>query len=369
MALQFVPYTERAAPAVRAFNQRMSGARAPTEFLLPEGARAASGALEPLARTQYLAIDGDTVRGGVAVVEQPTWVNGRVVATHNYQAPLSEGIVDRRYSFVGLQMLKHLEQRRPLAFAVGMGSDQNALPRLLKALGWTVRPVPFMFRVANVARVLAELSPLRSSRWRRVAARLATASRAAWLGVELCQARARLARSRVRRIGVEPIGWWGSWADALWEPRRFPYSLAVIRDRRTLKSLYPLHDDRVLAFVVREGSEPVGWAACLNTEMSGHKDFGNLRVATVLDAVARPEWLATVAAGVSDALTAAGADLLITNQSHASWADAFRRAGFLRGPSNYLLATSRALTEEVCRGGGEAVVHVTRGDADGRIHL
>jgi hypothetical protein len=49
---------------------------------------------------------------------------------------------------------------------------------------------------------------------------------------------------------------------------------------------------------------------------------------------------------------------------------AFRRAGYLSGPSNYILALSPALTAAV-RGeaDGEARIHVTRGDADGRIHL
>jgi hypothetical protein len=49
---------------------------------------------------------------------------------------------------------------------------------------------------------------------------------------------------------------------------------------------------------------------------------------------------------------------------------AFRRAGYLTGPSNYPLSTSRQLTallaplEE-----NEQRIHVTRGDGDGRIHL
>ena len=81
----------------------------------------------------------------------------------------------------------------------------------------------------------------------------------------------------------------------------------------------------------------------------------------------RPEDAAAIAARIRTALAANGADLIVTNQSHASWVDAFARAGFLKGPSNYLLAMSRPLAQAV--GDGSARVHITRGDGDGRIHL
>jgi hypothetical protein len=372
MALQIVPYTANIVTAVCAFNERMARADAPSDFLLPLPdalGRETSTSQTRMARTQYLAVEGESVRGGVAVVEQPTWLNGRIVTTCNYQAPLSEGIIDHRYGFVALQMLKSLQRQSPLAFAVGMGGEQNPLPRLLKALGWTIRPVPFLFRISNVRRVLSELAPLRTSSTRRIAARTAAATGAGWIAIRALQSRALVARRRFRAVRAEPVDSWGSWADALWEPQGFPYSFAVARDYRTLTTLYPLGDDRTFAYRVREGEATVGWAACLKTKMHAHKDFGNLTVATVLDCSAAPAYADTVAAAVADALTRAGADLVVTNQSHTRWVKSFRGAGFLSGPSNYLFATSRALTEEIGQAGGHARVHVTRGDGDGRIHL
>jgi len=369
MPLQLVPFTEREAPAVLAFNQRMAAARAPIDFLLPErAADAAAGPAAALPRTQYLAVDQGVVRGGVALTEQPTWLNGRVVSTFNYQAPLSEGIVDRRYGFVALHMLKHFQRQSPLSFAVGMGGEQNALPRLLKALGWTIRPVPFLFRISKVRRVLAELAVLQRSPARQALARIGSASGTAWLGVRVCQARSIAARWRARGITIVRASAWGAWADELWQPAAFPYSFAVMRDRRTLENLYPIDDGKMRVYVVRRGSSVVGWAACLVSDMHAHKDFGNLRVATVLDCGAAVECAGAVAVAAGDAM-AREADLVITNQSHASWVSAFRAAGFLPGPSNYLFATSPALTEGIRAGGGDAGVHVTRGDGDGRIHL
>jgi len=66
-------------------------------------------------------------------------------------------------------------------------------------------------------------------------------------------------------------------------------------------------------------------------------------------------------------LHSAGADLVVTNQTHG-WRSGFRRCGFLASKSNYLLAMSPTLAQDVA-GGARNHIHVTRGDGDGRIHL
>jgi hypothetical protein len=62
--------------------------------------------------------------------------------------------------------------------------------------------------------------------------------------------------------------------------------------------------------------------------------------------------------------------VIVSNQSHAAWRRALLASGFLRGPSNYLLALSPRLSEKL-----QPVetlrrrFHLTRGDGDGPIHL
>jgi hypothetical protein len=170
-----------------------------------------------------------------------------------------------------------------------------------------------------------------------------------------------------RGVGIERVDRWGSWADDIWARTRDTVSFSVVRDRAMLESLYPLHDPRYLAFVVRKAGEVAGWAVAINTQMRDHGHFGNLRVATILDAQALPDEQLAVAAHVRGVLAADNADIIVTNQSHASWVAAFGLAGFLKGPSNYLLAMSKPLSEAV--GDAPARVHITRGDGDGRIHL
>ncbi|HEX5432273.1 MAG TPA: hypothetical protein VFW83_09915, partial [Bryobacteraceae bacterium] len=121
---------------------------------------------------------------------------------------------------------------------------------------------------------------------------------------------------------------------------------------------------------IRDRDETVGWAVCLDTPMSAGKYFGNMRVGSIVDCLALPQDAGRVVRAAARVLQKRGADLLVSNQSHAAWRKAFRRAGFLTGSSNYVFATSKKLTyllEQIDP--FEAGVHLTRGDGDGPIHL
>lgn len=83
----------------------------------------------------------------------------------------------------------------------------------------------------------------------------------------------------------------------------------------------------------------------------------------MLDAAAQPEALYAVAAPADEALEAEGADLVITNQSLPRWQEAFRDAGSLRGPSNYLCACSPAPVEALSPSPvSDGLVHLVGGD-------
>jgi hypothetical protein len=370
-AIRIVPYTEQERPAVLAFNARMAAESAATDFLLPDRPDEPLDAASEdrrIALSKFIAVDArQEVRGGFLILEQPALVAGRRVTVANYQSPLSEGIRNSRFGMVGMLMLKYLEQHWPFAYVVGMGSPARALPRLLTAAGWSVQPVPFLFHIVHPGRVFRELGRLRRRWFVRTAASAAAASGLAWAGVRLMHARAWPTMLSARGLTIERIDAWGSWADDLWHRAEGEHTFAVDRDRAALDRLYPLAGSPCIGFAVRAGSRTVGWTACLNTPMRDHEHFGNLTVATVLDCVAEPESSAAVVSLVTRELAQMDADLVITNQSHERWIGAFRQAGFLHGPSNYLLAASRQLTTGI--GGAFRRVHVTRGDGDGRIHL
>jgi hypothetical protein len=104
--------------------------------------------------------------------------------------------------------------------------------------------------------------------------------------------------------------------------------------------------------------------------MSGHKQFGSMRVGTIVDGLALPEHAPRVIAAAARCLEARGADVIVSNQAHAAWCSALKRAAFMRGPSNYVFAVSRQLAQrlhpfEV----NQHKIHLNRGDGAGPIHL
>jgi hypothetical protein len=70
--------------------------------------------------------------------------------------------------------------------------------------------------------------------------------------------------------------------------------------------------------------------------------------------------------GATETLERQGFDLILSNQSHQAWGEAFKSAGYLPGPSNFLFAASKKLAEllapfEETR----PRMHLTRADGDG----
>lgn len=364
--VRIVPQGSAESAGVQAFNERMLAGHAPTDFVLPDRPNEPGRDADPAIRwTKYVAVDDEgEVRGGFLLMQQRGWLGGQTVTVANYQAPVSEGILDKRFGMVGMHMLRYLERQFPLSFVVGMGAADRPLPRLLSAAGWRVVPVPFLFRIVRARRVLRQLRPLQQHRPLRIAARLAADSGAGWMAAQVLHARRLLAGGGALDVTRAPG--WGEWADAVWDRARTQFAFAVARDRATLSQLYPLEDERYEAYVFRAQGEAVGWAVCVQTAMRDHAYFGDLKVATILDVVGGAEAAPGMIAALSRTL-ASSADLIVTNQSHAGWASAFRRAGYASAPSNYLLAMSKPLAAAI--GPRTDQVHVTRGDGDGRIHL
>src|ERR1051326_8179837 len=171
MGLRVVLFEAAHEPAVRAFNSRL---RAADALLFP----LTETAPEPNPNTpvpgiefrHFVVVDDDgEVRGGYFLRSQPFWIRGQVHPVAHYNAPLSEGIVDKRYAAVGAVMLSHALQQQRLLFAMGMGGMDRPLPRMLRALGWSILETPFYFLVLNGKQFLRNAGPLRGRAGRRIA--------------------------------------------------------------------------------------------------------------------------------------------------------------------------------------------------------
>jgi hypothetical protein len=368
MAIRIVPYSAEHIEAARAFNDRLKqGGRA--EIVLPDDPPEPPGPERVIRAVYNLALEDDAVRGGFVICNYPAWLEGETITAGDCIAPLSEGIVNPKYGMLAMHFLKFLQQQTPYGFAVGMGADNNPYPRLLKASGWRILTAPFFFRVFRGGRFFREMRILRRSQARRLAASIASATGLGSVAMWLLQWRAGETRLAARGLTIETIAEWGDWADAIWDQFKTACSFATLRDARTLSDLYNTGDPAMNCFLLRRDGRPIAWAAALNTRMRDNQYFGDLQVATILDCVGASGDLAPAIDLVSRELAKRGADLVLTNQTHSAMQSAFSNAGFQRGPSNYILGVSKTITERVRGGRGEAAIHITRGDGDGRMHL
>jgi len=369
------PYTREWEHAVTAFNQRLAPQRTPVHFQFPQ--RCVPDWLPPregcrIRQEYFLAIEEETtVRGGYILKAQDFWVEGNLETIGNLQLPLSEGIVDPRYGFVGVQLVLNALRRQPALYSLGMGGLENPFPRLLLGLRWSISLVPFFFRVVRPARFFLGLPFLRTSATRTLALDLLAMTGAGWLGTHLVQGAAARRIRRPRGCDVESQLGFGDWADEVWEASHRQYTLVATRDRDSLETLYGggAFPGLIVLRMTRDRKD-IGWATVLDTAMSGHRQFGDLRVGSIADGFSAPDDAPAVIRAATRFLEQRGVDLIVSNQTHRAWVEGLKASGFLKGPSNFALALSKALAAKIpsCeRRWGE--FHFNRGDGDGPINL
>ncbi len=255
--------------------------------------------------------------------------------------------MDRAYAMLGLRLVRDALAREPRLYAMGMGGWDKPLPQMLKSLKWQMCAVPFHFLVVHPSRFLRNIRPLRTGALRRIVMDVAAFTGAGWVGMKALG----MARTP-RREAYDLAERFAGWADEVWQ-----------RSVATLDTMYPASDQRFLR--VRAAG---GWAVLLDTQMRDHKQFGDLRVGTIVDCLAPAESAGAVLRAAAGLLAERGVDLIISNQLHEAWSRALLDCGFRPGPSNYLLALSPKFAE--CAGGApQNRFHANRGDGDGPIHL
>jgi hypothetical protein len=372
MTIRIYPYTEGMVHAVADFNRRLTAGGVPQEFRFPETPVPVwlprSNAAK-IFQEYYLALDSDAVRGAYAFKHQEFSFHGGVRSVGFYRSPISEGTVNRAYSMTGIQLLRHALGKNPLLFALGMGSLDRPLPRMLSAMRWSLSKVPFFFRVLSPTKFLQQIQILRQTRVSRLIANVGAASGIGWLAIGAMQSLRIKPDAAYHSTCVEPVQSFSAWADEIWQQSKDLYSMIAVRDSQALNLLYPEGDQKFLRLKVTQDGKIVGWAVVLDTQMTGHPHFGCLRVGSLIDCLAFPGGALPVARAATSFLEHRGVDLIVSNQSHVSWRKALASAGFLRGPSNFIFAASPQLARLIGGSGTSGEIHLTRGDGDGPINL
>jgi hypothetical protein len=359
--------------AVSRFNQRLrAGGRREQITLSPSlpGEERYRPAGFPVYRRMMIAEDGREVRAAMLLYHHNVFIEGE---KHDFcwaDMPLSEGIVDRKYSLAIIQLLKRATAYQPFLMTVGVGTPEVEAHRFFVKLGWRWRLAPFFFYPVRVTKTLLGMRYFKERPKLRYAALLGAFS-GAGVGLSgLLSLRRRLA-SFLSTCQISEERVFDDWATRIFTDALPQYAVAMRSDAATLNIVYPPDDAGYIRLRVRRKGtkEDVGWVAMTIKQMRNNRYFGALKVGTLADGFGRvADAPALVAAGI-DYLAQTGVDIIIANFLHSAWARACRRSGMIAGPSNFNLFVSPGgslLREDSCP---PEEIHVARGHGDGLAPL
>ena len=95
-----------------------------------------------------------------------------------------------------------------------------------------------------------------------------------------------------------------------------------------------------------------------------------MKLGSIVDCLSLVGYEKSIISKTSEILKKKGADLIVSNQSHIFWKNAFKRNSFINGPSNFIFSSSKELSDKLMSNTKlKDHIHLTRGDGDGPIHL
>lgn len=322
----------------------------------------------PIRERLFVAVD-DEIRGAIWLREHRFWVGEREIVAGWAKYPVSESLIDPRYSGVPAGLLFTLLREQPHLLALGLGGHKSPFARLLGGVGWKGSTVPFQFYPVRPGRVLRQLRVGKQSRLRRILLNVAAASGLAWVGSRLAGGWRNFLRQTAGKYDGTVVDRFGDWADRLWLLERHRYGFAAVRDSCMLNTLYPDTFKAITRLRVTKNGNDVGWVCTLRRDRrdgTGDPHFGNVALGLIADAFAAPEHaLGVLSVGLLQ-LVEGDVDLVFSNQLHPVWVQALGSLGFLRGPSTFAFyyspqATSLLHSDPVQTRG----LYLNRGDCDG----
>ncbi len=359
--------------AVDRFNRRLKAAgrhdEMPLDFVLPGEAKYRPKGF-PLCRRMIIAEDGQEVRAAMLLCHHNVFIRGERRDFCWTKMPLSEGIIDLKYSLAIVQLIKRALDYQPFMMGVGAGTSESEGYRFFVNLRWRRRSVPFFFYPVNVSKVLRGLRYLKNSPMLRYGALLGVYS-GLGAGVSGLLALRRKIATSLSGYEDSVVEGFDEWADHIFHKSLSDYPVAIRSDATSLNIVYPPDDRRYIRLrVSRKGAKrDAGWVVVASKRMSDNHYFGDLKVGTLVDGFGRSEDApALVAAGLNH-LVGVGVDIIVANFSHTAWVGACRRSGMFSGPSNFQLFVSPKggpALEESCP---LHQIHIARGHSDGMDNL
>jgi len=324
----------------------------------------------PVYRRMMIAEDGREIRAAMLLYHHNVFIKGERRDFCWTDMPVSEGIIDRKYSLAIIQLMMRAVAYQPFLMTMGVGTPDVVAFRFLVKLGWRWRLAPFFFYPVRVSKTLLGLRYFKERPKLRFVALLGAVSGAGAGLSGLFSLRRHLASTLSTCQSSEESAF-GDWADRIFTDALPEYAAAIRSDAATLNIVYPPDDPGYARLRVRRkgAKEDVGWIVVASKRMEDNPYFSDLKVGTLADGFGRPaDAPALVAAGI-DYLAETGADIIVANFLHFAWAQACRRSGMIAGPSNYNLFVSPGgplLREDACP---PQEIHVARGHGGGMVAL
>src|SRR5215510_7748492 len=361
-------------PAIVRFNQRLrEGGRGEEQITLrlslPGEARYRPAGF-PVYRRMMIAEDGREVRAAVLLYHNNIFIQGKKRECCWLDMPISEGIIDRRYSLAIVQLVKAVSRYESFLMSTGAGPEDKESFRLLAKFDWRHHAVPFFFYPVKVTNVLLGLSYFKKHTTLRYGALLG-----AYSGLGAGLSRLLALRRWIDAIlsgyerSVEKT--FGAWADRIFDDYLLDYGVAMRSDATTLNIMYPPDIPGLTRLRVRrkgakrDARKDAGWILVASKQMKNNRHFGDLKVGTLVDGFGRAaDAPALVAAGLNH-LAETGVDIIVANFSHVAWIEACRCSGMIAGPDNYYHFVSPGgspLFEDTCP---PREIHMARGHSDG----
>jgi len=370
MAITITPYKKEDIKSVIQFNKRLSSGG--VNFKFPE-----THVSEWLPNTDgtniymdfFLAKEKNEVRGGYIIKHQRFFIKGKTIDLPLLKSPISEGIIDRSYVTLGIRLLLDVLKKHPVIFTLGIGGYGRPVARMLKTSKWSMFSVPFYFKIHNPFNFLRKIYFLRKKKVIKTALDILAFTGIGVLGLYLLQWILDKRYSPNRAVMCERFYKYETWADELWEKVKQSYALIAVRDAQTLNILYA-KSSRFINLGIKENNRIIGWAVVLDSQMKNHRHFGDMRLGTMVDSLAYPENAAKVISSASEYLKKRGVDIIVANYSHSEWRLGFKKSGFLKGPSNFIFASSQDLTRQISPFQEHLdKIFMCRGDGDGPYNL
>ena len=315
----------------------------------------------------FLAFYDNAVRGGYILKHIDFIINKKLIKISHLGLPLSEGIVNSKYAFIGIELNIDAAKRSPNLFAMGMGGYSEKLPQLLKKMKWKLTEVPFHFTILNSKNFLLNISYLRKNRFIKIILNIIAFSGIGNLAIN------SFFRKKKKKFDYEGLSFkkiekFDEKFDSLWKEVNHFYYLIAVRDRKILNKLYGIK--RFNKLEVYEKGNFIGWVIVLNTKMHNHKQFGDMQVGSIVDCLSSPSNAIKIINCATEYLIKRKADIIVLNHANKDWNKALKLLGYFEGPSNYLFAPAPELAKKL-----EPFdlkkddFFITRGDGDGPINL